>query len=524
MRHVVIGEDAREGILRGLNKVANAVKVTLGPHGNVVMFNDHSGTRVTKDGVTVAEQVILEDNLENMGADIIRQTSQQTAKIAGDGTTTSMVLAQSFVRQALIAIRGGYKPTVIKKEMQEAVDKVIGKLEETSLPVSDYKTILHVATISSNNSPYLGKLIADAFESVGRTGKVRIEKSHGVTHSEVIKGLQFGSGYYSPYFSTDTDTRQVIYENGVKVIVINTKLTNDAPIQRILHACERPTIIYCNEVDSSALGQIVVSKLRSSVPVCLVKSPFYAKKRQDALEDICAHTGAYLISTAEDLSQFNSKMIGSAEKGVVTKDTSLLINGSKDIQPYIDSLNDMLDDAESTHEQDRLLERISRLTTGVAVIYVGGETEVDMKERKDRVDDAVKAVEAALKNGFLPGGGTALFHIGNELLNEENTVGESVVYHCLASPILQIADNADKTSEEMEKILDKLRSLDFYSGMDFIKEEYVDMVKQGIIDPTLVVTSALKNAMSVAGMLILTKCALPTVGDREKGLPEFMKS
>jgi chaperonin GroEL len=534
-REIKFNSDAREGLKRGVDALANAVKVTLGPKGrNVVMYSIYTGIHVTKDGVTVAENVNLVDNLEKMGAEMVKEVASKTADEAGDGTTTATVLAQEMVRRGLKMVAAGANPIDIKKGMDKALEIILENLKELSQPVgNNYSKIEQVATISANNDSEIGKLLADAFKKIGKEGKITVEEAKGTdTYVDIVKGLQFDRGYLSPYFVTNTDDMQVLYDD-INIILCEDKIEDVSDISRVLeHASKtkNPILLIANDFSTETIAKLVLAKLRADIKIVAIKSPYIGLKRANVLEDMAVITNSHIFSKERGfpISSFNSKMMGSAEKCVISKTNTIIINGhGKEItvNEHLTNLKSKISKKATPIEKNKLEERIARLEGGVAVLYVGAASEVEMKEKKDRVDDAKAATEAAILEGIVPGGGIALLrssiNLQTNLDNFDQRSGINIVVNACKSPILQISKNSGISGDVViNKIL---KSKNNFYGYDFKKEQYLDMLKGGIIDPTKVVRVALKNAVSVASMIIMTECALVNIGDQEKGLPEFMK-
>jgi chaperonin GroEL len=527
--------EARDGLKAGVDKLANAVKVTLGPKGKIVVFKDpYTGIHATKDGVTVAENVKLEDNLERMGADIVMEAASKTAELAGDGTTSSTVLAQAMVTEGLKNVAAGANPMDLKRGMDRALDFVKDRIDELSIPVEDNDKLRHVATISANNDPIIGELIASAFDVVGKDGVITVEEAQGTaTEIDVVKGLQFDRGYLSPYFVTDKDAMQVEYEN-VKVVICEDKVETLMDVQAVIKISQSdPVLLICDDITNDALSGLVMAKLRSSCKIVAIKTPFIGKKKTETLEDIAKLTGAYVISKKKGhaLARITSQMVGGVERCLINKSTTVLVNGKakeEDVKSHIVQLEKYVNEQDSEFEKRRAEERVARLKGGVAVLYVGAATETERKEKKDRIDDSLAATRAALEEGIVPGGGVALLRASSDLVsnwkhaNRDQEIGFNIVLDSCKATIKQIASNSGLSGDV---IINEILSVkdDTVFGYDFKTDEYVDMIETGIIDPTKVVRVSLENAISVASMIIMTECALVNLGDDEEGLPQFMK-
>jgi chaperonin GroEL len=525
--------EARDGLKRGVDALANAVKVTLGPKGrNVVMNNVYTGVHVTKDGVTVAENVNLVDNLEKMGSEMVKQVASKTAELAGDGTTTATVLAQSMVQQGLKNVAAGANPIDLKRGMDTALVSILKEIKGMSkdISITEIKKIKQVASISANNDESIGDLIAKAFSQIGKDGVITVEEAKGTeTDVDIVQGLQFDRGYSSPYFVTDSDSMQVIYDN-VRVVICADKVTELSDVDKLISLSRQtPILLICESIATEVLARIVMSKIREGAKIVAIKSPYYAKKRDEALEDTAVLLGAHVISEKKGfpLSQLDERMLGSAEKCIINKNSTLLVNGhgkASSIENHVKKLQIEKEKQPTSYEKKRYQERISKITAGVAVLHVGAASEVEMKEKKDRIDDALHATRAALFEGIVPGGGIALLRAGKSIIrgespNMDQLTGINIVRQACQAPIKQIAINSGIPGDV---IIDKVsKNKNIFYGYDFKDDKYVDTLKAGIIDPAKVVRVALENAVSVAGMIIITECALVNVGNEDEGLPLF---
>src|SRR5438270_606164 len=516
-KDVKFGSDAREKLLRGVDILADAVRVTLGPKGrNVVIDKSFGAPRTTKDGVTVAKEIELHDKFENMGAQMVREVAQKTNDAAGDGTTTATVLAQAIVREGSKSVAAGMNPMDLKRGVMKAVEAVVADLKKRSKKVKSNEEIGQVGTISANGDTEVGQMIAKAMAKVGNEGVITVEEAKSLeTELEVVEGMQFDRGYISPYFITNAD-KMVCELEEPYILIHEKKLSSLQPMLPILEAvvqAGRPLLIIAEEVEGEALATLVVNKLRGGLKVAAVKAPGFGDRRKAMLEDIAIVTGGQVISEDLGIKLENVKinMLGTAKKVRITKDDTTVIDGAGkkgDIQARVGQIKQQIEETTSDYDREKLQERLAKLAGGVAVIRVGGATEVEVKERKDRVDDALNATKAAVEEGILPGGGVALLYATKALDkltadNEDQNHGISIVRKAIQSPIRQIVENAgEEASIVVGKLLEQ-RSNTY--GFDAQKEEYVDLVEAGIVDPTKVVRTALQDAASVAAILITTE-------------------
>ncbi|MBL8538147.1 MAG: chaperonin GroEL [Hyphomonadaceae bacterium] len=525
---VNFGADARERMLAGVDILANAVKVTLGPKGrNVVIEKSFGAPRTTKDGVTVAKEIELEDKFMNMGAQLIREVASKTNDEAGDGTTTATVLAQAIVREGMKAVASGRNPMDLRRGVDKAVTAIVEDLKSRSRKVKGSEEIAQVGTISANGDSDIGKFLADAMAKVGNEGVITVEEAKSLeTELDVVEGMQFDRGYLSPYFITNADKMEATLDDPM-ILLFEKKLSSLQPMLPILEAIvqsQRPLLIIAEDVEGEALATLVVNKLRGGLKVAAVKAPGFGDRRKAMLEDIAILTGGQVIS--EDLGikleNVSLDMLGKAKKVVVKKDDTTIVDGTgakKDIEARIGQIRKQIEDTTSDYDREKLQERLAKLAGGVAVIKVGGATEVEVKERKDRVDDALNATRAAVEEGIVPGGGVALLRAAFKLAvkgdNEDQNVGIAIVKKALEAPIRQIVENA---GVEGSIVVGKLRdSKDDNFGFNAQTEEYVDMVKSGIIDPVKVVRTALQDAASVAGLIITTEATIAEAPKKDKG-------
>ncbi|MFO1017484.1 MAG: chaperonin GroEL [Hyphomonadaceae bacterium] len=523
---VNFGADARERMLQGVDILANAVKVTLGPKGrNVVIEKSFGAPRTTKDGVTVAKEIELEDKFMNMGAQLIREVASKTNDEAGDGTTTATVLAQAIVREGMKAVASGRNPMDLRRGIDKAVAAIVDDLKKRAKKVGGSEEIAQVGTISANGDTDIGKFLADAMAKVGNEGVITVEEAKSLeTELEVVEGMQFDRGYLSPYFITNADKMEATLEDPL-ILLFEKKLSSLQPMLPVLEAVvqsQRPLLIIAEDVEGEALATLVVNKLRGGLKVAAVKAPGFGDRRKAMLEDLAILTGGQVIS--EDLGikleNVSLDMLGKAKKVVVKKDDTTVVDGTgakKDIEARVAQIRKQIEDTTSDYDREKLQERLAKLAGGVAVIKVGGATEVEVKERKDRVDDALNATRAAVEEGIVPGGGTALLRSAFKLSikgdNEDQNVGINIIKKALEAPIRQIAENA---GVEGSIVVGKLRDTkDDNFGFNAQTEEYVDLVKAGIIDPVKVVRTALQDAASVAGLIITTEASIAEAPKKE---------
>ncbi len=528
-KEVKFHADARARLLRGVDILADAVKVTLGPKGrNVVIDKSFGAPRTTKDGVTVAKEIELADKFENMGAQMVREVAQKTNDTAGDGTTTATVLAQAIVREGMKSVAAGMNPMDLKRGVMLAVEAVVADLKKRSKKVKSNEEIVQVGTISANGDDWVGKKLAEAMAKVGNEGVITVEEAKSLdSELEVVEGMQFDRGYISPYFVTNAEKMVAELEDPY-ILIHEKKLSSLQPMLPILESIVqtgRPLLIIAEEVEGEALATLVVNKLRGGLKVAAVKAPGFGDRRKAMLEDIAIVTNGAVISEELGVKLENVKLnqLGTAKKVRITKDDTTVIDGSgkkKDIQDRVAQIKAQIEDTTSDYDKEKLQERLAKLAGGVAVIRVGGATEVEVKERKDRVDDALNATRAAVEEGIVPGGGTALLYATKSLAglkgdNDDQTAGINIVRKAIQSPIRQILENAGvEASPVVNKLLEGKSST---AGFDAQKEEYVDMIDAGIIDPTKVVRTALQDAASVAGLLITTEAMIAEKPEKKAG-------
>ncbi|MBR9844924.1 MAG: chaperonin GroEL [Algicola sp.] len=527
--------EARDGLKRGVDALANAVKVTLGPKGrNVIIGKSFGAPQVTKDGVTVAKEIELENELENMGAQMVKEVASKTNDLAGDGTTTATVLAQAIVKEGLKNVAAGANPMDLKRGIDKAVEAIVKDLEKQSKKVgSSSEMIKQVASISANNDDTIGDLIAKAFSKVGKEGVITVEEAKGMeTYVDVVEGMQFDRGYLSPYFVTDSDKMIADLENPY-ILLFDKKISNLQEILPILEPVAqsgRPLLIIAEDVEGQALATLVVNKLRGGLKIAAVKAPGFGDRRKAMLEDIAILTGGVVISEERGFSLENAdlSMLGTAESVMIDKDNTTIVNGSgksSDIKARVNQIKAQIESTSSDYDKEKLQERLAKLAGGVAVLYVGAASEVEMKEKKDRVDDALHATRAAVEEGIVAGGGVALVRAKSvlEKITTENldeVTGIQIVARAIEAPLRTIVSNAGgEGSVVISKVMEGKK--DF--GFDAKTETYVDMLKAGIIDPKKVTRIALENAASVAGMILTTECALVDIKEDAPagGMPQM---
>jgi chaperonin GroEL len=530
-KDVKFSVDARDRMLRGVDILTDAVRVTLGPKGrNVVLDKSFGAPRITKDGVTVAKEIELEDKFENMGAQMVREVASKSSDFAGDGTTTATVLAQAIVKEGAKAVAAGMNPMDLKRGIDLAVEAIVEDLQKNSKKVTSNQEIAQVGTISANGDAEIGQFLADAMKKVGNEGVITVEEAKSLaTELEVVEGMQFDRGYISPYFITNADKMRVEMDDAY-VLIYEKKLSGLQELLPLLEAVvqtTKPLVIIAEDVEGEALATLVVNKLRGGLKVAAVKAPGFGDRRKAMLEDIAILTGAQAIS--EDLGikldKVTVSMLGRAKKVMIEKENTTIVSGAgkkSDIEARIKQIKAQIEETTSDYDKEKLQERLAKLAGGVAVIRVGGATEVEVKERKNRVDDAMHATRAAVEEGILPGGGVALLRASEMLKklrvhNDDQKIGVEIVRKALSWPARQISINA---GEDGSVIVGKILEKDQYAyGFDAQNGEYVNMVAKGIIDPTKVVRSALQNAASIAGLLITTEAMVAEMPKKQGGAP-----
>jgi chaperonin GroEL len=530
-KRVIYGEDARAKLKAGVDKLANAVKVTLGPKGREVIIEKKWGSPlVTKDGVTVAKEIELKDPYENMGAQLVKEVASKTSDVAGDGTTTATVLAQAIFTEGLKAIASGANPMDIKRGIDKAVSAVVEEIKELSIPVSGRREIEQVATVSANNDPTIGKIIADAMEAVGKDGVITVEESKSAeTTLETVQGMQFDRGYLSPYFITNPDKMECVLEEPY-ILIYEKKISNVKDLLPVLEQVVRagkPILIIAEDVEAEALATLVVNHIKGVIRACAVKAPGFGQRRKDYLQDIAILTNGTAITEelGIKLESVTLDMLGRADKVIVDKDNTTIVGGkgSKEaIQARIEQIRKQIQETTSDYDREKLQERLAKLSGGVAIIRVGAATEAEMKEKKARVEDAVHATKAAVEEGIVPGGGVALVR-ASEVLdnlsvdNPDQQIGVDIVKRACRAPLRQIAANAGfEGYVVLEKVIALGKEKGVNYGFDASVGEYKDMVEAGIIDPTKVVRTALMNAASVAGTMLTAEALVAEIPEEKK--------
>ena len=529
-KQLSFNEEARGAIKRGVDSLAEAVKVTLGPKGrNVVIDKSFGAPTITKDGVTVAKEIELEEAYENMGAQMVKEVASKTSDVAGDGTTTATILAQSIYREGLKNVAAGHNPMAIKRGIEKAVNVVVDSLQELSQETSGKEEIAQVASISANNDPAIGDLIADAMEKVGKDGVITVEEAKSLdTNLDVVEGMQFDRGYLSPYFVTDSDRMEVVLEDAY--ILIHEKkisaLKELVPLLESIAQQGKPLLIIAEDVEGEALATLVVNRIRGTIRGAAVKAPGYGDRRKEMLEDLAVLTNGRMISEdlGINLESINLNDLGQAKRIVIDKDNTTVIEGggsSEAIQGRIQQIRRQIEDTTSDYDREKLQERLAKLAGGVAVINVGAATEVEMKEKKARVEDAMHATRAAVEEGIVPGGGVALVRTVSALDAFESDdpseqVGADIVRRSVEEPLRQIAQNA---GQEDSVIVARVKEEGGNIGYDALRDEFGDMFQAGVIDPTKVVRVALQNASSIAGLMITTEALVADIPEETPPMP-----
>ncbi len=537
-KDIKYSQDARTAILKGVDTLANAVKATLGPKGrNVIIEKSWGSPTVTKDGVTVAKEIELKDKFQNMGAQMVKEVASKTSDVAGDGTTTATVLAQAIFREGSRLVAAGHDPMDIKRGIDAAVEKCVEKLKELSKPVKDRKEIAQVGTISANNDPAIGEIIAEAMDKVGKEGVITVEEAKGMeTTLDVVEGMQFDRGYISPYFVTNAERMEAELKDAY-VLIHDGKISSMKALLPILEKIAntgKPFLVIAEDVEGEALATLVVNKLRGTLSCAAVKAPGFGDRRKAMLQDIAILTGGQVISEEVGLKLENAQLtdLGRAKTIRIDKDTTTIIDGAgspQAIQDRVKQIRAQIEETTSDYDREKLQERLAKLVGGVAVINVGAATEAEMKEKKARVEDALHATRAAVEEGIVPGGGVAFIRcieaLGDLKLPEPQMVGVNIVKRALEEPLRQIVANA---GVEPSVVVNEVKNRKPTEGFDAYKEEYVDMLDAGIIDPTKVARTALQNAASVAGLLLTTEAMVAELPKEEKnqsapgaGMDEF---
>ena len=530
-KQLVFDEKARQNILRGVEKLAKAVKVTLGPKGRNVLIDKKFGSpTATKDGVTVAKEIELECPYENMGAQMVRETASKTSDVAGDGTTTATVLAEAIYREGLRSVTAGASPIHIQRGVQKAVDAAVAQLAKISQKVTSKDEIQQVATVSANWETSIGEIIADAMDQVGKDGTITVEEARSIeTTLEVVEGMQFDKGYLSPYFMTDADTQECKLEDAY-VLLYEKKISSLKDIQPILEkvvaAGNKPLLLVAEDIEGEALATLVVNRIRGTLKICAVKAPGFGDRRKAMMEDIAILTGGKFITEDLGLKLDGIELsdLGTATNIIVEKENTIIIDGggkAKTIKGRIDQIRRQIEETTSDYDREKLQERLAKLAGGVAVINVGAATESEIKEKKARVEDALHATRAAVEEGIVPGGGTALLRtipaIEKLKLEGDEQIGVDILRNAVESPLRSLAANAGL---EGAVIVNDVQSKKGNIGFDVATEKYTDLIKAGVVDPAKVTRSALQNASSIAALLLTTECLITDVPEDEKPAPD----
>jgi chaperonin GroEL len=528
-KNIEFGYDARQKLIKGVNKLSDSVSVTLGPRGrNVIIENKYGSPNITKDGVTVAKGIELEDPVENIGSQIVKEVSSKTSDAAGDGTTTATVLAQFIINEGNKAITSGSNPMDIKRGIDKAVESVVKSLKRQSNEVGDsYEKIEQVATVSSNNDVTIGKLIAEAMEKVKKNGVITIEESKNTdTYVKIVEGMQFDKGYISPYFVTDTDKMEAVYENPAVLLYDRKPLMQElVPIIEKTHRNGNPLLIIADDVEGDALAALVINKMKIGLRVVAVKAPGYGDRRKDMLEDIAVLTGGVVISEDRGMKLEDVELedLGRCEKITVDKESTTIIGGhgyKESIEARINQIKNAIKNSTSDYDKEQLEKRLARLAGGIAVIYVGAASEMEMKEKKDRVDDALHATKAAVEEGIIPGGGIGYIRSIDalndiECLNDDEKIGINIIKKSLEQPLRKIVNNSG-SGDASVIIRDVKNSENEHFGYNARTEKYEDLIENGVIDPTKVSRVAIENAASVGGLFLTTECVISDIKEKEK--------
>ena len=526
---IVIGSEARERLVNGINTLADAVTSTLGPNGRNVVYTDGQSVFSTKDGVTVAKNInYLEDPIEELGIKMIKQAAIKTADNAGDGTTTSTLLAQSMVNAGLNHLNNGSNAVEIKRGIDRAVKQLVESLrKELKEDISSEEQLEQVATISANNDPEIGKLIAEAMKKVGREGVVHVEESKtGETYLETVEGMQFERGYKSPYMVTDNNSMTAIL-NDVYVLIIDKKVSQVKELLPVLESISQQNksiLVIAEDIEGEALAALIVNKARGILKSAAVKAPDFGDRRKLILEDIAILIGGQVISSEKGmkLEKFDSSWLGQARSVTISKDTTTIVDGKGDetkIEARINELMEQIELAKTPFEKEKLQERLAKFVGGISIVHVGGNTETEVKERKDRFDDALNATKAAIEEGIVPGGGVALLHMRD--LIEVNDIGSQIVYEACSAPLKKILSNAGVEQEKIYQIMNDIKNETSWMGYDLQSEKVVNMKEAGIIDPAKVTRTALENAASVAGTILLTECTIVDKPEDKNSSPDY---
>ncbi len=528
-KQIIFDSEARDSMLRGVEKLSNAVKVTLGPKGrNVILDKKFGSPSVTKDGVTVAKEIELEDSFENMGAQMVKEVASKTSDIAGDGTTTATVLAEAIYREGLKNVTAGANPMSLKRGIDKAVESLVSDLGKLSKTIKTSEEIAQVGTISANGDETIGNIIAEAMDKVGKDGTITVEEAKSIeTSLDVVEGMQFDKGYLSPYFVTDANAMEAILEDPY-ILIFEKKISNlqdMLPLLQNVAKTGKPFMIIAEDIEGEALATLVVNKLRGTLNVCAVKAPGFGDRRKAIMEDLAILTGGKFIT--EDLGikleSVELSDLGSAKRVTVGKDDTTVVEGAgktSDLKARIVQIRNQIEDTTSDYDREKLQERLAKLAGGVAVINVGAATEAEMKEKKDRVDDALHATRAAVEEGIVPGGGVALIRVQKAIdklsLEGDEAVGASIINSAIEAPLRQLVENA---GEEGAIIVQEVKNAKKSGGYNVATGEYTDMIAEGIIDPTKVTRSALQHAASISGLLLTTECMVTDIPEKEAPAP-----
>ena len=528
---VKFGSDAREKVLEGVNALADAVTVTLGPKGrNVVIEKSFGAPNITKDGVTVAKEIELEDKFENMGAQMVKEVASKTSDVAGDGTTTATVLARAIFTEGAKMVAAGHDPMSLKRGIDVAVEQVSKSLHKLSKPTKDQKEIAQVGTISANSDPTIGGIIAEAMDKVGKDGVITVEEAKGLeTTLEVVEGMQFDRGYLSPYFVTDPDRMETVFEDAF-LLIHEKKISNMKDLLPILEQIAKtgkPFVIVAEDIDGEALATLVVNKIRGTLQCAAVKAPGFGDRRKAMLEDMAVLTNGQLITEDAGLKLENAKleMLGTARRITINKDTTTIVAEGNEaaVGARCEQIKKQMDETDSTYDKEKLQERLAKLAGGVAVVKVGAATETEMKDKKLRLEDAINATKAAVEEGIVPGGGTTLAHLAPALeqwaatsLSGEELIGANIVAAALTAPLMRIAENAGANGAV---VAENVKARAGAEGFNAASGEYVDMLAAGIVDPAKVTRSGLQNAASIAGMVLTTECIVADLPEKKEAAP-----
>ncbi|WP_407412358.1 chaperonin GroEL [Acinetobacter sp.] len=531
-KDVKFGDSARSKMIAGVNVLADAVKVTLGPKGrNVVIDRSFGAPHITKDGVTVAKEISLKDKFENMGAQLVREVSSKTNDIAGDGTTTATVLAQAILNEGIKSVTAGMNPMDLKRGIDLAVKTLVSEIKATAQPASDSKAIEQVGSISANSDTTVGKLIAQAMEKVGKEGVITVEEGSGFEDAlDVVEGMQFDRGYISPYFANKQDTLTAELENPF-ILLVDKKVSNIRELITVLEAVAKtgkPLLIIAEDVEGEALATLVVNNMRGIIKVCAVKAPGFGDRRKAMLQDIAILTGGTVISEeiGMQLDQTSLEHLGTAHKITVSKENTVIVDGAGDatqIAERVTQIRAQIEESTSEYDKEKLQERVAKLAGGVAVIKIGAATEVEMKEKKDRVDDALHATRAAVEEGVVAGGGVALVRAAKALdgvtgANDDQNVGINILRRAIEAPLRQIVSNA---GDEPSVVINAVKNGEGNFGYNAATGEYGDMLEMGILDPAKVTRSALEHAASVAGLMLTTECMITDIPEDKPAMPDM---